>query len=307
MKIMVYGTGGVGGYFGGHLAASGCDVSFIARGKHLDALHKYGLKIDSVHSPLNLTNVKVAASPDDLPPPDIVLLCTKLWDVAQAAEHIKPVLQEHSVVIPFQNGVESPVILQRVLGKQHVLGGIAYISAAITAPGMLSHVGARGRLRIGSFIPELHSLAHAFVDLCHSASINAELVDDIHSALWEKFVFLSSIAGVCCLARQPAGVVRSDPELRATLENALQEAYSVGLAEQAHLPEQFIQQLMAVIDELPEAMQPSMLHDLLSGHRLEAAWLCGAVAHMAQRHDLPAPVNATIYAALKPYLQGKPH
>ena len=307
MHIMVYGAGGVGGYFGGHLAASGCDVSFIARGKHLDALQKYGLKIDSPQSPLHLTGVKVATDPASLPPPDIVLLCTKLWDVAEAAKRIKPILHEHSVVIPFQNGVDSPTILQKELGQQHVLGGIAYISAAITAPGMLSHMGARGRLRIGSFIPALHSMAHAFVDLCHSASINAELVDDIHTALWEKFVFLSSISGVCCLARRPVGIVRSDAELRATLQQALQEAFNVGLAEQAHLPEHFVDQQMQLIDGLPEAMQPSMLHDLLSSHRLEAPWLCGAVAHMAQRHNLPAPVNATIFAALKPFLQGKPH
>lgn len=304
MQIMIYGTGGVGGYFGGHLAAAGCDVSFIARGKHFESLKKDGLTIHSEHKPLHVNRLTVSSDPENLPAPDIVLLCTKLWDVEQAAQHIKPVLHDSSVVIPFQNGIESSVMLQNVLGKEHVLGGIAYISAAISGPGQLRHSGAPGRLRIGSFIPELHATAHAFVDLCKSAHINVELVDDIRHALWEKFIFLAAISGVCCLARQPAGVVRSDQDLRTTLLNALNETVNVGQAEGISLPEDFVDQLMQHIDGLPAAMQPSMLYDLLNGHRLEAPWLCGAVAHMARKHALPAPVNATIYAALKPYLGG---
>ncbi|MGA8030828.1 MAG: 2-dehydropantoate 2-reductase [Casimicrobiaceae bacterium] len=304
MRIAVIGAGGVGGYFGARLAKAGNDVVFVARGAHLAAMRAQGLRVESAGGDVVLDRVDATDDPAAIAPVDAVMFCVKLWDVEPAAAKIAPLVARGGVVIPFQNGVDSPAILARVLGEDRVLGGVAYIAASIRAPGVISHLGSMARLRVGAFDAGPAERARAFVDAAKAAGIDAELSPDIRHALWEKFVFLCAFSGVTCLARAPAGTLRADPDLRRTFEASMREVQSVARKEGVEIGDGFIAGQMRLFDGLPAEMRSSMLNDLTAGHRLEAPWLCGRVAELAGRAGLAAPVNETIYAGLKPYVMG---
>ena len=306
MRIVVMGAGGVGGYFGAKLARAGNDVAFIARGAHLAALRENGLRVESAGGDIVLPKVAVTDDPSSLAPVDVVMFCVKLWDVEQAAARVAPLVAGGGVVIAFQNGIDSPDILRRVVGNAHVLGGVAYIAAAISAPGVIAHTGSMARLRVGAFDDRLADRARAFMHACTSAGIDAELASDIGRAIWEKFVFLAALSGVTALSRQPVGGIRGDADLRAAFESAMKEIVALARARSVALADDFLPRQMRALDGLPAEMRSSMQNDLLSGRRLEAPWLCGRVAALAADLGIAAPVNATIYAGLKPYLNGAP-
>jgi 2-dehydropantoate 2-reductase len=303
MRITVFGAGGVGGYFGAQFARAGHDVAFVARGRHLAALREHGLTVESEVAPVRLP-VRASDDPSQLPPADVVMFCVKLWDVEVAAAQLPPLLADGGIVIPFQNGVESHRVLIRVLGERRVAGGVAQIGAMIRAPGVIAHTGTMAKLRVGAFAGGSLEAVQAFADAGRDAGIAIDLVDDIERALWEKFVFLAAMSGTTALARQPIGVVRADADLRAALAASMHETVAVAARHGVAFDDGFVDRQLAFIDGLPGEMRSSLLNDLVAGNRLEAPWLAGGVARMAAAVGLPAPVNATIYAALKPYLDG---
>ena len=296
MKIAIYGSGGVGGYFGARLAASGSEVHFLARGAHLRAMREQGLRVESA---LGNLQIKVLAHerPEEIGAVDYVVFAVKLADVEGAAERLRPLLHERTLVLCFQNGVEAPETVARVIGAQHARIGVAYIASAIAAPGIVRQTGTMQRMQVGPG-------AERYVAACKEAGINIEQVDDIDRARWEKFVFLAALSGVTTVARAPVGACRADPDLRASFEAAMTEAWRLGRKRGVKLADDFIGERMKFVEGLPAEMRTSMQHDLEAGKPLEAPWLCGAVARMSAQDGLEAPVNRTLYAALKPFLHG---
>jgi 2-dehydropantoate 2-reductase len=305
VRIAIFGSGGVGGYFGARLAAAGNDVHFIARGKHLAAMRDNGLKVTSSLGPLHLKPVHVHEDPAEIGPVDIVTFAVKLWDTKAAAEKLRPLLAKGGHVIPFQNGVESVERLARVVGAEHVMGGSAYIATRIGSPGVIEHTGTMARLRFGPVLASQRAAAEQFLKSCQQAGIMAELADDIVLVNWEKFVFLVALSSASTVSRAPLGVVRSDPDLRWVYEQAMVETWRLGRAKGVKLADDFIDKQLAFGETLPYEMRPSLLHDLEAGNRLEAPWLCGAVARMSAQVGLEAPVNRAVYGALKPFVNGR--
>jgi 2-dehydropantoate 2-reductase len=303
MKILVMGAGGVGGYFGARLQQAGNELVFIARGRHLEALQKNGLMVKSALGDAHL-KVNALEDPKAVGAVDVVLFCVKLWDTEGAAEQIRPVVGADTVVIPFQNGVESIERLKTVLPEKAVMGGSAYIGTRIGAPGVIEHTGTMARIRFGVLVPSQRAQAERFLEACRKAGVNAELADDIVSVNWEKFVFLVALSSATAVARAPIGTVRADPDLRWLFEQAMRETYRLARARGAKLPDDFVDKQLAFADTLPAEMRASLLHDLEAGGRLEAPWLCGGVARMSQQAGLDAPVNRAVYAALKPFVGG---
>jgi 2-dehydropantoate 2-reductase len=311
MRILVLGGGGVGGYFGAQLAKAGHEVFFVARGAHLQAMQQHGLRVDSPLSPVHLQPVHTGSDPGVMRDPDIVLFCPKLWDVKAAAAQLAPGLGPDTLVIPFQNGVESHGWLGDVLGPQRVALGVAQIASTIGAPGVISHTGSFARMRVG-LLPALaadvriSARLDAFVAAGVAAGIDIVRVPDALRTLWEKFVFLAAMSGLTSLVRLPIGPIRSDPDQRATLEASMRETAALAAAHGVVFEPDFIERQMGFVDGLHADMRSSMLHDLLAGRRLEAPWLCGGVARMSAERGLPSPVNRTLFAALKPFVDGKP-
>ena len=304
MRIAVMAAGGVGGYFGARLAQAGHEVAFCARGRHLAAIRERGLTVRSAGGDIHLAKVVASDDPESLGRFDLVLFAVKLWDTEAAAAASLPLIAGGGMVIPFQNGVESIERVGAVIGEPWVLGGAAYIAATIAEPGVILHTGQMARLRFGPVLPAQQGPASRFLKACVDAGIDADLVADVRCVLWEKFVFLSAFSGVTSATRQPIGAIRSDPDLRAILEAAMGEAFAVGRARRVALAEELVGQQMVLVDGLPAEMKSSMLNDLVSGNRLEAPWLSGAVARMAMQSGLSAPVSATLYATVKPFCDG---
>jgi 2-dehydropantoate 2-reductase len=299
------GAGGVGGYFGARLAQAGDDVTFVARGRHLAALREHGLAIRSANGDVTIAKPRVTEDPTMVGPVDVVMFTVKLWDTEAAAARCAPLVRDGGVVIPFQNGVESIERIGSVLGRDRVMGGVAFIAATIAEPGVIAHTGTMARLRVGATMRSQEPTARAFASACRAAQIDCEIVEDIRVALWAKFAFLVALSGLTSISRQPIGVIRSDPDMRAALEAAIRETWTLGRERGVALPDDFVVQQLAFADGLPHEMTSSMANDLAAGNRLEAPWLAGAVVRMAREANVAAPVNATVYAALKPYLDGR--
>lgn len=304
MRIAVIGAGGVGGYFGGRLAIGGDDVQFLARGRHLAALRESGLAVESQNGSFHVQHPDVTDDPARLREADVVLVTVKLWDLAQTGRDIASCVGPATVVIPVQNGVEAVELLAQNLPRERIAVGVAYIAATIAEPGLIKTTGSMAKLRFGPLLEAQRPAIDAFNAACRAASIDADVSLDIRRTLWEKFVFLNALSGVTSVSRQPVGVIRADPDLRATMEAAMTETMRLAHAHGVALPEGFVAAQMQFLDTLPATMHSSMQNDLAAGNRLEAPWLCGAVARMYAARGSTAPVNRTIYAALKPYANG---
>jgi 2-dehydropantoate 2-reductase len=306
MRIAVMGAGGVGGYFGAHLAAAGHDVSFVARGDHLAALRARGLVVRSANGDVAIATPRASDDPATLGAADVVLFAVKLWDTEDVAARLRPLLARGGLVVALQNGVESIERVGAVVGAGRVTGGAAHLAATIAEPGVIVHTGTLARLRFGAMLPGQQAAVDSLLAACRDAGIDAEAVADVRLALWEKFVFLVALSGLTAISGQPLGIVRSDPELRAQFEAAMYEAWALGRACGVALADDFVAAQMRVADTLPHGMRSSMLNDLVAGRRLEAPWLCGAVERMAKPLRVATPINNAIHAALKPYCDGRP-
>ena len=304
MRIAVIGAGGVGGYFGGRLAAAGNDVQFLARGRHLAAMRAGGLRIESELGAAHLAQPDATDDPAQLKAAEVVLVTVKLWDLAQTGRDIAPSVGANTVVIPFQNGVEAVELLGESIPRERIAGGVAYIAAVIREPGVIATTGKMAKLRFGPMMEAQRPVLEAFSLACKAAGVDADITLDIRRTLWEKFVFLNALSGVTAVSRRPVGVVRTDPDLRATMEASMFETLRLAHANGIALPEGFVAAQMQFLQTLPETMRSSMQNDLVAGNRLEAPWLCGAVARMYAARGSIAPINRTLFAALKPYVAG---
>lgn len=305
MRIAIMGSGGVGGYFGARLAAAGADVSFVARGAHLAAMCADGLRIRSAAGDLRLQPVLATDDTSTIGPVDFVLFAVKLWDTESAAAACRPLLGAQTAVIPFQNGVDAVSVLRRHLGAAAVMGGVAHIAGTIAEPGVIAHTGTLARLTFGEADGTRSPRAEALLAACQRAGFEARISDDIQGEIWRKFVFLVGISGLTAVTRKSAGELRADADIRLVLRRAMEETRLVANAKSVAIPADYVEQTLQFIDGLAPAMKSSMLNDLENGRRLEAPWLCGAVVRMAAECGIDAPVNATIYAALKPYVGGR--
>lgn len=306
MHIVFYGAGGIGGYFGARLLAAGEQVSFVARGRHAQAMRERGLRVKSPLGDAQVAVDHVSDDPAALGAADLVVFAVKWPDAEAAAARLSPLLHPGSVVLPFQNGVEIAELLQRHVGPAAVALGAAYIPARIAEPGVVEHAGGFAALRFGALQPAQRPVLEAFQAACGRAQVQAERVDDIRRVIWEKFVFLVGMSSLTALTRLPIVVTRTDTELRTLLKQVMDETAALARAEGVALADDFVATQMAVVDQLPPLTKASMAHDLDAGRALELPWLAGAVVRRSERAGLSAAANRFVAAALGPYARGTP-
>lgn len=299
------GSGGVGGYFGGRMAAAGSDVTFIARGRHLEAIQQYGLKIDSRdRGDALICPASATDDPAAVGPVDYVIVGVKLWDTAAVGEAILPMLGPETTVLSLQNGIECDEILAKKVGGERLIGGVAFIASSIGEPGVIKHIGTMQRVVIGEpgggVSPRVGALHEAML----AGGITVEVSEDIDRTIWEKFVFLVGLSATTTLMRTTIGPIREDPDRRELLHNVFRETVAVAHAKGIDLPPDFADTRLDFTDGLPTDMTSSMHHDLEAGNPLELAWLSGAVVRLGRQFGIPTPVNQAVFAALK--LQAAP-
>lgn len=300
MRIAIYGTGGVGGYFGARLAAAGEDIIFVARGEHLAAIRARGLKLESVMGDVLIHPAHASDSPADIGPVDAILLCVKTWQVAGAANALQPMLGPDTFVVPLQNGVETPALLSNLLGAPRVIGGLCGILSFVAGPGHIRHVGGSTFIKFG----ELDGRRTERVEQLHAAfdkaGVKVEVPADIHVALWEKFAFIVPVGGVGAMVGATIGVVRSAPETRALLEQCVAEIVDVGRARGILLRNDLASRTMAAIDAVVPDATSSLQRDITAGRHSELESLVGAVVRLGAEAGVPTPAHAVVYTALLP-------
>ena len=303
MRIAIVGSGGVGGYFGGRLAAAGADVTFLARGAHLEAMRARGLRIDSPKGNVHLPRVKAESDPTVVGPVDVAFFAVKLYDTDGALALLRPLVGPDTVVIGFQNGVETVASLTRAVGPSHTAGGVSYVSAVIAEPGVIRHT-AMDHLIFGkpdgSRSPQLEALLEA----CRPAGFQATLSTDITVDIWTKFVRLSVFSGMTAVTRSPIGVIVNDPELLEMLKAAVRETLAVARAKGVAVSGTIDDDVAAAYKALPPQAKASMLEDLERGRRIELPWLSAAVVRLGREVGVPTPTHAFINAVLKPHVNG---
>lgn len=300
MRIAVFGTGGVGGYFGGRLASAGEDVIFIARGEHLAAMRDAGLRVDSIEGDFHVAPVTATDDPAEVGPVDHVLVAVKAWQVGEAAHQMAPLIGERTVVIPLENGVEAPERLAEVIPRDHVAGGLCAIIAFLSGPGQVSHAGYEPFIAFGELDNRRSERIEALRDAFARAGVKVEVPEDIEAAMWRKFLFITGFSGVAAVTRLPAGAWRQVEPTRALLVDAFREVEAVARARDIHLPPDAVEGALASIDALPREGTASMQRDIMQGRPSELEAQTGAVVRLARIHSVPTPVNEFIYAALAP-------
>jgi 2-dehydropantoate 2-reductase len=307
MRIAIIGTGGVGGYFGARLAAAGHDVTFVARGAHLEAIQRNGLTLKSVLGDEHIYPAQATDDTSTIDPVDIVLICVKSWATHQAAEMCQPLLGEGTGVISLQNGIEKEDILVDALGKQPVMGGLCSIVSYIESPGVIRHQSQLQNLIFGELDGNRTPRAEAFLEACQTAGIDATLSDDITRDIWMKFLFICAVSGMTSLTRQPLGPVTEKLDTRELMRHAMQEVWEVGRAQGVDLPDNAVEDRMNVAIGFAYDSTSSMQRDLEAGNRMEVGALNGTVARLGRELGIDTPVNRTIYACLQFSEQGQPH
>ena len=300
MKFAMMGSGGVGGYFGGRLAAAGHDVTFIARGEHLSAIQTGGLHIKSELGDISVHPAQATDDTAKVGPVDCVFIGVKLWDTEAAGRSAVPMVGPKTTVVSLQNGVESEDILADIVGREHVVGGVAFIASTLGRPGVVQHLGTMQRIVIGELFGGTSPRVEAIHGALEEAGITVEISHNIERTIWEKFVFLVGLSATTTLMRTTIGPVRADADGRTFLLDAMREVVAVARARGIALPAGYADDRLAFADGLPADMTSSMHHDLDRGNPLEVAWLSGAVTRLADERGIPVPVNHTVYAALKP-------
>ncbi len=306
MRIAVVGTGGIGGPYGASLARVGADVTFVARGAHLAAIRENGLRVEGDRGE---THIRPARATDDIAgigTVDFALLCVKLWDVESAGQQLRTVIGEDTAVIPLQNGVDAAERLIPILGHEAVMGGTAFVTGNIAAPGVIRQTGTYQRMTFGELDGRTSERGQRLREMCEAAGFEGVLSPDIRVPIWEKFILLVPLSGLNALTRVALGKWRDDPDLLALYEAVLRETVAVGRAEGVRLPPDSIEKGMAMMWSMPPYHMTSMGNDLNRGNRLELPWFAGKVVELGRRHGIPTPVNGFIYAALKPHINGAP-
>lgn len=301
MRIAVFGSGGVGGYFGGRLAQLGQDVTFIARGKHLQAMRRNGLKVDSIAGDFTLNKVQVTDNPQEIGEVDYIICSVKAWQIPKAAKAMKPMIGEKTLVVPLQNGVEAPAQLAEILGEEKVLGGLCAIIAFRANPGHIKHIGANPLIRFGHLDRRADVRVNALSEIfnrCHG--VKSSIPDDINVAMWQKFMLISAWSGVGAVTRAPLGILLQLDETRQMMIDALEEIYQLGLAHQIALPDSSVEKTITTLESFPKNSTTSMQRDITEGLPSELDVQNDAVVRLAKQSGVETPVNQFILNSLKP-------
>ena len=301
MKIAIVGSGGVGGYFGGLLARSGQDVTFIARGDHLKAIKDTSLRVTSVHGDFLIKPAQATDDVSRISKVDLVLVCVKDYQLTDIMPAIKRLVGPQTAVIPLLNGVQAGRKLAEELGHQRTLGGVCRVVSYKSAPGIIDQRSSFRSITFGEWDGQKTTRAQEIYKAMKMAAIEVELTDDIHKAMWTKFLLITGFSGVASVIRLPIGWILSYPESKALMMQAMEEIFTVARARSVDLDEDIVQKSMAFIEGYPEDGTTSMQRDVVDGRMFELEALTGALKRFGEETGIPTPANNFIYAALKPH------
>jgi 2-dehydropantoate 2-reductase len=307
MKIAILGSGAVGGYYGARLARAGHDVTFIARGAHLAAIRERGLEVKSAVLGDFVARARAEEDTSKVGVMDLILVAVKTYDNPTALPMLRPMLGADTAVLTVQNGVDSAGEVAAVAGEARTLGGTTYIATALEAPGLIVQTGDHRRIVFGEAfgdLPRVTERVSRIDEAFAGADIQSYPVGDGRVPIWEKFVFLASLAGFTGAARLPIGPVWRDPVTKAQFLAGCREIEAVARAEGVPVAADVVDRIIPYVDAIPGTMRSSLLMDLQQGKRIEVEALQGTVVRRGAARGVPTPIMSTLYAVLKPHAGG---
>ena len=297
MRIAVMGSGAVGGYFGAQLAAAGHDVAFIARGNHLAALRTHGLKVKSPNGDLDIRQAQFTANAHQLGKVELILFCVKSYDTETAAETIKPVVAEKTIILSLQNGIDNAEKLARAYGLDRILPGVVYVGAQLSAPGVIAH-STGGRIIFGQIDGTVGDAVKALAQTLTAAGIPCEASNEIGKVQWTKLLWNAPFGAISCLARANTKQIVESLSLTQIALDCMTEVQAAARTQRVELPRRIFDDTIEFSKTLGD-FKPSMLQDLEANKPLEFEAFNGIVVKLLQAAGRPAPVNKTFYAMLK--------
>ena len=303
MKIAVMGAGGVGGYFGGLLAKAGNEVSFIARGKHLQAIRSGGLRVEHNEGEF-VVHATATDDPREVGVAELVMFCVKAYDTDSALEAMGPMVGPETTVLTLQNGVESHIRMGTAFGEGCALPGAAYVESRIDSPGVVVQTGHVARLVFGEASGKESARVKRVREAMRSAGIKAEVSPDVLATLWTKFLFITAVAGLTSACRRRIGELLGEPGYRGVLVGAMREIEAVGRTKGINLGQSVVAETMEYVEGAVKDITASMHLDLERGRRLELEIFNGAVVRMGREVGVATPVNELLYLVLKPHVEG---
>ncbi|MEC8774456.1 MAG: 2-dehydropantoate 2-reductase [Pseudomonadota bacterium] len=304
MKFAILGAGAVGGYFGARLAEAGEDVTFMARGAHLEAIRSTGLRIESENGEAHIHPAQASDDPAEVGPVDYVLFAVKLFQTEETAGFAKPLVGPNTTLVALQNGVECANVLSAVHGKEKVLNGTSYIAAVIAEPGLIRQTGTFASFAFGEQDGTMSDRGQRLKEAADKAGLNPTYSSNVESLVWMKFLLIATMSSITTSTRKPIGELRDDPDIRPVIVASLEESIAVGRAMGVDLPEDAMEQQLKRIADFPAAMVASMYHDLHANKPTELEWMSGAVRRFGKQCGIPTPTHDAFYAILKPYRDG---
>jgi 2-dehydropantoate 2-reductase len=299
--MAIFGTGGVGGYLGARLAEAGQEVVLIARGAHLEAIRRHGLRLESIAGDAEVRPALATDNPAEAGPADSVIVATKTWQLPEAARALGPMVGPETTVLPVLNGVEAADVLAETLGRERVLGGLCGMISFLAGPGRIRHTGADPWVTFGELDGSTTERIRRLEEtLRRCRGLRVEVTTEIHVALWEKFSFITATGGVGAVTRAPMGAFRSVPESRRLLEEAMREVVEVARARGVPIRDEVVAERMRFVDGLEPHGTSSMQRDILAGRRSELDEWNGAVVRLGREAGVETPAHAAMYAALLP-------
>jgi len=300
MNIVIYGTGGVGGYFGARLAQAGNNVTFIARGKHLEAIQKKGLQLKSIKGDCVVYPANATSNISEIAEIDLILICVKTWQLAEVSEIIKPVLTEDTLVVSLLNGVNNSEVLTSVLGEMNVLGGLCKIVSKVEDYGVINHLSYEPTIVFGELNNENTDRAKKLESVFLNAGINTKLAKDIQKEIWTKFLFISTVSAIGALTRSTIGEMIASEEIKKIMIQTSEEIVEIAKAKGVNLPEDIIEKQFHVIESQPYNTTASLQRDIMEGKPSELEAQNGTIVKMGIELGIPTPINSFIYHCLRP-------
>ncbi|KAA1243190.1 ketopantoate reductase family protein [Aquimarina sp. RZ0] len=300
MHTVIIGAGGVGGYFGGKISNSGQKVTFLVRGKHLEAIRTKGLQVHSIDGDFVTHPFLTTDTITDVDKADLILICTKSWQVKEATAQLQPILKENTIVIPLQNGADNAEKVLSVLDKNHVVGGLCKIYSKIEAPGVISHFGHTPEIIFGELDKHKTDRLLRVKQIFDKAGFSNRISDDIHVDIWSKFMFITTVSGLGALTRATIGEMYASIELRAILRATATEIYEVASAKGVAMSPTSVDGIMTFISKQPFDATASTQRDIMEGRPSELDNFNGFIVEEGKKLDIQTPTNLFIYSCLQP-------
>jgi 2-dehydropantoate 2-reductase len=309
MRLAILGSGAVGGYFGAKLARSGQDVTFVARGAHLEAIRARGLEVKSASLGDFIVRAPAESDTTRIGQVDAVLVAVKAYDNDTALPMMKPLVGPDTAVLTLQNGVDSVNEVAAVVGEPRVLGGTTYVATALEAPGLIVQTGVHRSIIFGEVFGDrtrISGRVQRLADVLTAADIQVTPVADGRVPIWDKFVYLAAFSGFTGAARLPIGELWKSAQAQEMFYAASREIAAIAKAEGVTISADRFDTLKEYMDNIPAATRSSLLIDLEHGKRIEVEALQGAAIRRAEARGVPTPITSALYAVLKPWESGDP-